>query len=327
MRPLFTLFASACLVLVLAPLAYSEPPQRKDALGDPLPAGALMRLGTTRFRVEPLSIDARLRLTSNGKRIAAFRATMLSLLYFAYGGIEESKRLEVKLWRRLPLPQRSPGWTWALAISSDGVGLALTQNDEALVLLEFDADAFRNYEDSYRSAVADVAFAADGKTLWSVGQDGSVVQWDAAAGKELRRLEDVPAAGSIWRQSDVGYRTFRFSRGARYVVCGGDPTAYRIAVRDTATGKEVFAFAGPFGWLACGGFPAGFSTDGTILAAAQGIREVTDQPAIRLWDVQTGRERPCRKGYKPQAEVVTVSPEGKAVLLVVPPRFDLFEPE
>src|SRR5579859_4230983 len=38
------------LLLVVAPALSAQPPARVDRFGDPLPAGAIARLGTTRFR-------------------------------------------------------------------------------------------------------------------------------------------------------------------------------------------------------------------------------------------------------------------------------------
>ena len=44
---------STVMVLALVVPAFGDGPARKDAFGDPLPDGALMRLGTARFRVAP----------------------------------------------------------------------------------------------------------------------------------------------------------------------------------------------------------------------------------------------------------------------------------
>src|SRR5258707_97004 len=68
MHALPRLVSVLALALALVAPAFGDGPARKDAFGDPLPDGALMRLGTARFRVSPY--NELIQLSPDGKLIA-----------------------------------------------------------------------------------------------------------------------------------------------------------------------------------------------------------------------------------------------------------------
>ena len=71
------------LVLLLAPAVRAEPPARTDAHCDPLPAGALVRLGTMRFRDG--NIVTAIALAPDGKALAVAGNQGVRLLDLATG--------------------------------------------------------------------------------------------------------------------------------------------------------------------------------------------------------------------------------------------------
>jgi len=187
-----------------------------------------------------------------------------------------------------------------------------------------------------------VGFSRDGKVLATGDYDNKrslpvIRLWDAATGKELRRIEGrfhgieslafsadsktviTSGTDNIIRLWDVATGTERAPRGNQGYV--GDVTlspdgrtlAYvtyeSIRLLDVATGEEI-------GSLPC--FPArslAFSPDGTMLAAG------THENAIFLWDVGTRKLRGKLEGDKQYAGLangffnsVAFTPDGKVLI-------------
>jgi RNA polymerase sigma factor (sigma-70 family) len=179
-----------------------------------------------------------------------------------------------------------------------------------------------------------VAFAPDGKTIASAGDDGVVRVWDSAGGKELVRFVGKVRAESV-----------AFSPDGKLIASTGPSlgvVAFVMPVHlwEAATGREVRQFQGtgelvafsPDGktlvtvngadLILCdvagvneprrikdgGARCAAFSPDGKTLATAQ------DGGTLELWDVATGRSRKqlaTNEGLQP---LVAFLPDGKSLI-------------
>src|SRR5436190_2069799 len=85
--------------------------------------------------------------------------------------------------------------------------------------------------------VSVIVRSPDGKLFATGGKDQLVHLWDAATGKEIRRL----AGHQNWVD------TLAFSPDGRLLASGsGDQT---IRLWETATGKELRQFSGHKGWI------------------------------------------------------------------------------
>jgi WD40 repeat protein len=118
--------------------------------------------------------------------------------------------------------------------------------------------------------VARVGYAADGKTLCTYGEDGSLRVWEAASGSELRQF-DLPEETRFLALATDG-RTL--------ALAGKNGT---LILHDLATGKERHRIVEPTG----GTVAAAFSPDGRTLAV---LRRTDPGLSIRLSDVATARE-------------------------------------
>jgi RNA polymerase sigma factor (sigma-70 family) len=278
------------------PAAGAEPPKPAaekaeaalDAQGDPLPAGALARLGTVRLRqggpIEALSLSA------DGKRLAT-------------GGDDGI----VRLWELdTGKPIRQIDATGAfvrgfgVALSPDGKTLATPSRPKGGAGPEqislWDAATgkeLRRMERPPDPAYSRLAFSPDGKTLAAGEWDGGKVHvWDAGTGKEIKTL-----------QGHTGTVTaIAFSADGKRLVTGGDDKA--VHLWDAATGAEVRSFAGHTDRVLC----AALSPDGTLLAT--GAADAT----ARLWDAATGKESHVLKAHKYGVGAVAFSPDGKLLL-------------
>jgi WD40 repeat protein/serine/threonine protein kinase len=188
----------------------------------------------------------------------------------------------------------------------------------------------------HHGPVRTVAFAPDGQTLVSGGQDNVVIVWDVAAGtllKELRghashvrscefsRNGDLlltagrDARVKLWQPAtygetreidadlDAGYATLaaRFSAdGSRVVTASGDRTA---SLWDAASLKRMQWFQEGHEFLASA---AVFFADGSRLATGAG------DGTVRVWDVATGSEI-VRLDDTGRTGAVDVSHEGKLI--------------
>jgi RNA polymerase sigma factor (sigma-70 family) len=263
--------------------AQQQPEVRKDIHGDPLPAGAIGRLGTSRFRqpglAGPYYNPGTVVFSRDGK--ALFSAGCWSLCFWdaatgrKTGGIDLEKDA---------LPQKST--LAASALAPDGKTLALTMRYEPTIRLVDAATGkeIRRFEGHARGSgtrsVTRIDFAPDGKTLASVGTDSTIRLWDVATGQETRKLAPL--------QGDLD-PVVKFSPDGKLLVSkdGGN-----VRLWDAATGKELrklqTAGGNPQGGI--GGVPGGgapvdvaFSPDGQTVA-------VGNVGSINLWETRTGKK-------------------------------------
>src|SRR5205823_4984828 len=131
----------------------------------------------------------------------------------------------------------------------------------------------------HNGAVKAVAFAPDGKTLATAGNDGFVLLRDPATGKERLRL--AVGKGAV--------EALAFSPDSELIATTGQDQQVRLWRVDS--GEKLFEVTGPRGW----GLTISFSPDGRTFASTafedttynRGAR-VAGFP-VRLWEVATGK--------------------------------------
>lgn len=232
-------------------------PARVDLYGDPLPEGALARLGTLRLR------------HTGGALCAAFSPDGET---FVSGGID----CAIRLWKPAngKLLRQFLGHEAAvssIAFAADGRTLASGSHRDGTVRLWSvptgkELRLFRNKE----MKPWGVAIAPDGKVVAATddGSGGTVRLWGVATGKELHQLRGG------WKR----VLTLAFSPEGRTLATGGDDDAVRLW--DVSDGKELRQLRGhtrPVHLVA-------FSSDGKTLVSAGA------DGSVRVWEATSGKE-------------------------------------
>jgi RNA polymerase sigma factor (sigma-70 family) len=257
--------------------AKAAPPRRVDLYGDPLPPGALARLGTTRFRAG-IQLYA-VAFTPDGKKLAAAGAGRPPCLY----DLATGKVLHQFGKQRHVL---------CIAISPDGKTLAVGDNSVRLYSLATGKQVGELKDANGMGGIAlVVAFSPDGKTLASGARDQTVRLWDVARSRELRRC--VGHSGPIW--------SLAFAPDGKTLTSGSFDRTVRLW--DPATGTMRHVLAGHQDLV----LSVAFTRDGKTLASAGG------DGTVRLWDSATGRLLRILKGHGGKIHAVALSPDRKVL--------------
>lgn len=302
----------------LAPSRHEQPQGKKahpvpvtavDALGDPLPEGAIARVGTNRLRsdvyVNVIAFSADGRLLAYGSEHGR--------VYVA-NGVDGKSQFELRLVKDRIQPVTE------MAFSPDGKTLAASGYwSPAIWLIDVATHKIKQTipntvegQDRWSRAYQGpcMAFTPDGRTLVVGGKDGALYFWDPATGKRLARLAENPKVVLNLAMTPDGKTALTAHHGGELHLwsivtrkhLGRLPmaTAYpqltalspdgkAVALSASEVDIEIRDLAGKLLYKVRATAPIGgiaFTPDGTMLRAADWHGNVLS------WDVNTGKSHP-----------------------------------
>jgi RNA polymerase sigma factor (sigma-70 family) len=293
----------------------------RDLFGDPLPAGALARLGTVRFRQGNFVYGVL--LSPDGKTVVSYGGNPFITFWDAATGREirrlpkgaraavftpdgrtliSSGDFEAHFWdaakgRELHKKGIDRGIT-CLAVSPDGKQLAACGPYAQIKVWDVATDRLVNTFALKGREPSAVAFSPDGKLLAAgYRNDGAIRFWDLAKGQEVRALKGHPH----------GVRSLAFSPDGTRLASGGSAGDGSLRLWDLAAGKSVALLTQIKGRERTSASSSGkdgrlsnvrheptlgevrsvaFSPDGTVMVSGGDEGD----PAVRVWDVAAGKE-------------------------------------
>jgi RNA polymerase sigma factor (sigma-70 family) len=292
-----------------------------DEQRDPLPAGALVRMGTTRLRhhrpVSELafspddktllsgSLDGTLRVwdAATGRQLSLIHPqahTHYSVTFsrdgkpLAAGGIEKTVVLwdiaTGKVLRRFAGHQDA---VLSVFLAADGSRLASVERGRTRLWSADGKGLLSLRQGTYPDRA--VAFSPDGRTLATSSLFEEVRLWDMGNGRLLRKLAGKEVQGGLiqrWASA------LAFSPDGKTLAVACENQTVRLW--DVATGKQTAELTG-------GGLTVAFSRDGKVLASGDW------DGAVVVWDVGTRKELRRIPGHQGAVSAIAISPDGKTL--------------
>jgi RNA polymerase sigma factor (sigma-70 family) len=272
--------------------AADVPSAKVDAQGDPLPPGALVRLGTIRYRFANVGAA----FLPDGKTVVSVEQDRAIKLWDARTG---------RLVREIDTSPFFIGTARGFALSADGQRLAVNgwihegrpgSHSAARVFDLATGKDLQTVERPARDGVNALTLTPDGKLLFTFDRNGQLRIAEVSTGTELLRQQfpgDVMAALAI-------------SPDGATVAVGSGPNTRKIFVWRWQAGEKPREIKVPDEHR---GRDLAFSPDGRLLADCSDA-----EPDVRVWDVGNGRmlhrlELPDHEPYGHYH--VAFSPDGK----------------
>jgi RNA polymerase sigma factor (sigma-70 family) len=261
----------------------AELEQKVDVHGDPLPAGAIGRFGTTRLRakrIAPLFFD-----NNDGVIITGGEAHVVQFWHPKTG----------KLVRSIDTQQDHVG---QFALSSDRKTLAWRGADRVVYLMDTGTEKvigrLANPKDQKAISLSSAnVFSPDSRLLATKDHAQKIAVWDVAGRKQLWQWDNI---GS-WCAGD----NLAFSPDSKRIAVSSD--VGEIILLEAATGKRVRQF----GSLSPHVSSVQISPDAKVVAAADW------EGTIRVWDLESGKLRHELKGPKHGVYALAFAPDSQTL--------------
>ena len=328
--------AAAAAVALCCALGRADQPDGPD---EPLPPGAIGRLGTSRFRhgggrtamnVYICAVGFR----DDGKQIISVCNRGMGVVWDAATG------------RRLRSFQAAPTHWRGVALTADG-SLACIYNYQDRHIHVWQTADGREVRKIRTSEPASAVFPAGTANVVTMEGRSSLVLYDAAAGKQLRRITDVcgkneywlAAAGSpdgtllvsVTRSQDnrrrvqvwdarSGQRVWEpkgVANDASAVSFSPDGKGLLVGEAATLRCFDVAKKAQVRSWPNTGGFPSRIEwfPDGKAVAVSAGPNAFASiGQNISIWFVEAGKPRRAIPSAGPMVGAMAASPDGKMLI-------------
>ncbi|HYV34771.1 MAG TPA: sigma-70 family RNA polymerase sigma factor [Gemmataceae bacterium] len=246
-----------------------------DFHGDPLPVGAVARIGTTRFLQEWGGYLYPIAYTPDGKHLISIDGGKAVVFWDAATG-KEVRRIEAK-----------KEGIYTFVLSADGTQLA-TANYGYPNISVWDVKTCQEIHQITHKTLrtpkvaehpASVVFTPDSKKLGVSKGDGVIRLWDTATWQELAPL---PKGGSTLQLPNLGVAVYQFLPDGKTLISAYDEGYNSLTWRDAGTGKVIrrLNVESNYGY----GWETALSPDGKRLAA------VIKPGVLCLWNAATGEE-------------------------------------
>ena len=292
-----------------ASVPQSDPPQRPrvDLHGDPLPKGAVARIGTTRFLQGNGHLAFPIAYTPDGKQLLSCDAGKAVVFWDAATG-KELRRITVE-----------DGDIATFVLSPDATTLAIVGKECSWNVRLWDLAGFKQVHQipsnlpvpgKHVEKPPSVAFFPDGKTFAASRSDGAIRLWDVGTWKEKPPL---PTGGSNLEISRVGVPKLHFCLDGKTMISAADG----ICWRDMNTSKEIRRVDAKRAFL--NQWTLAFSPDGKRLAAVVELGTVVvgdaltgeeiSRTLLAAWDKQT-QQTSCCLCFSPDSKILVCHARG-----------------